>query len=79
MAVVAFVIEGVAEVEVKLLGPVQLKVLPLAPVAVRLMVLPVQTGLLLLTVGAPGTEGLTRVNGPTEAEGQDVKVTNMLE
>ena len=45
---------GVADVDVKLLGPVQLKVAPVVPLAVRCSVCPVHTGLLLPTVGGDG-------------------------
>ena len=45
---------GVADVDVKPLGPVQLKLAPLSPVAVRFSVLPEHSGLLLLRVGAAG-------------------------
>lgn len=45
---------GVADVDVKPFGPVQLKVAPVNPEAVRFRVLPEQRGLLLLRVGAAG-------------------------
>jgi hypothetical protein len=56
-----------------------LYVLPATPDAVKFMALPVQTGLLLPTAGAAGTDGLTSVKGPTDVEGQEVKVTYILE
>ena len=54
MSELTLLILGLADVEVKPFGPVQLKVAPLAPVAVRLRVLPEQSGLLLPGVGAAG-------------------------
>ena len=45
---------GVADVDVKPFGPVQLNVAPVNPEAVRFSVLPEQSGLLLLKVGAAG-------------------------
>lgn len=54
MAVVALAIDGFWVVDVKLAGPLQLYVVPTTVLAVRLMVLPEQTGLLEPAVGAAG-------------------------
>ncbi len=56
MAVVAFVIVGFCTDEVKLLGPVQLYVAPATAAVLKLMVLPVQTGVLLEGLGVAGLE-----------------------
>lgn len=63
------------------LGPVHAYVAPPAPVAVKLIVLPEHTGLLLPTVGAAGVVGSVNTIGPaTGADGQpvDTKVAMMF-
>jgi hypothetical protein len=55
-AVVALVIEGVRDDDVKPFGPVQLYVAPVMIDAMRLRVEPAQIGLLLVAVGADGIE-----------------------
>ncbi len=67
MAVVELGRVGFCVVEVYVLGPVQLKLVP-APVAVRLIVLPAHTGELLPTVGAAGADGSLSTTGPLYAE-----------
>ncbi len=65
-AAVTFVMEGFCSVDVKLFGPVHEYVAPETKLDVRFNVLPVQTGELLVTVGAAGGVFTAHTTVPTE-------------
>jgi hypothetical protein len=77
IAAVALVMEGFCTAETKPFGPVHEYVAPITAGVERLIVLPVQTGVLLEAVGMPGV-GLTDTDTVPAAEVQPVVVTVTL-
>ena len=79
MAACIEAITGLAELLLKLLGPVQLKVAPVCPLADRFSAVPWHTGVLDEAEGAAGIGGSIKDIGPTMLEGQPAWLTLILE